>query len=96
MHQAGVRSQRYERMKPLQKSIHDYMRSNVCVTTSGMAWEPAIKFAQSVLGEDRVMYAMDYPYQYLADEVRTHDLLDISDVAKRKLMQTNAERVFRL
>ncbi|MFC3443619.1 amidohydrolase family protein [Sphingobium rhizovicinum] len=96
MHQAGVRSQRYERMKPLRKSIYDYMRSNVCVTTSGMAWEPAIKFAQSVLGEDRVMYAMDYPYQYVADEVRTHDLLDISDDARRKLMQSNAQRVFRL
>lgn len=96
MHQAGVRSQRYERMKPLNKSIADYMRSNVCVTTSGMAWEPAIRFAQQVLGEDRVMYAMDYPYQYVADEVRTHDLLDISEEAKRKLMQTNAERVFGL
>lgn len=96
MHQAGVRSQRYERMKPLNKSIHDYMRSNVCVTTSGMAWAPAITFAQSVLGEDRVMYAMDYPYQYVADEVRTHDLLAMSDAAKRKLMQSNAERVFRL
>lgn len=96
MHQAGVRSGRYERMKPLQKSIHNYMRSNVCVTTSGMAWEPAIRFAQQVLGEDRVLYAMDYPYQYVADEVRAHDLLDISDAAKRKLMQGNAERVFGL
>jgi 2,3-dihydroxybenzoate decarboxylase len=48
------------------------------------------------MGEDRVMYAMDYPYQYVADEVRTHDLLDISDSAKKKLMQTNAERVFKL
>jgi 2,3-dihydroxybenzoate decarboxylase len=96
MHQAGVRSQRYERMKPLAKSIHDYMRANVCVTTSGMAWEPAIKFAQEVLGEDRVMYAMDYPYQYVAHEVRAHDLLSISPDAKRKLMQTNAQRVFSL
>ncbi len=96
MHQAGVRSQRYERMKPLKKTIADYMQSNVYVTTSGMAWEPAIKFAQSVLGEDRVMYAMDYPYQFVADEVRTHDLLDIKPETKKKLMQTNAERAFNL
>jgi 5-carboxyvanillate decarboxylase len=96
MHQAGVRSKRYERMKPLKKTIADYMRSNVYVTTSGMAWEPAIKFCQSVLGEDRVMYAMDYPYEFVADEVRTHDLLDISPEAKKKLMQTNAERAFKL
>lgn len=96
MHQASVRSNRYERMRPLKKRIPDYMRENVYVTTSGMAWEPAIKFCIGVLGEDRVMYAMDYPYQFVADEVRTHDLLDISPQAKKKLMQTNAERVFNL
>ncbi|MEI9852324.1 MAG: hypothetical protein WDN24_17335 [Sphingomonas sp.] len=43
-----------------------------------------------------MLYAMDYPYQYVADEVRTHDLLDIPDAAKKKLMQTNAERWFGL
>jgi len=96
MHQAAVRSNRYARMKPLKKSILDYLRSNVIITTSGMAWAPAIKFAQSVVGEDRVMYAMDYPYQFVADEVRTHDLLDIPFETKKKLMQTNAERWFKL
>jgi 5-carboxyvanillate decarboxylase len=96
MHQAGVRSKRYARMKPLEKTILDYLRSNVLITTSGMAWAPAILFAQSVLGEDRVMYAMDYPYQYEPDEVRTHDLLDIPLQTKRKLMQMNAERWFKL
>jgi len=96
MHQASVRSQRYERMRPLRKTITEYMRSNVLITTSGMAWAPAIKFAQSVLGEDRVMYAMDYPYQFVPDEVRTHDLLDVPLAVKKKLMQTNAERLFKL
>ena len=96
MHQAGVRSKRYARLQPLKKTILEYLRSNVLITTSGMAWAPAILFAQQVLGEDRVMYAMDYPYQYVADEVRTHDLLDIPIETKRKLMQTNAERWFKL
>ena len=96
MHQASVRSQRYAFMKPLQKTIRDYLRSNVLITTSGMAWAPAILFTQQVVGEDRVMYAMDYPYQFHADEVRTHDNLDIPLATKKKLMQTNAERWFRL
>jgi len=94
MHQAGVRSKRYDFLKPLNKTIEGYLRSNVYITTSGMAWAPAIKFTQQVVGMDRVLYAMDYPYQYVADEVRTHDLLDISDEDKKKLMQTNAERAF--
>ena len=96
MHRASVRSQRYARMKPIKKTISEYMRSNVLITTSGMAWAPAIKFSQDVLGEDRVMYAMDYPYQFEPDEVRTHDLLDIPLAVKKKLMQTNAERWFKL
>jgi len=96
MHQASVRSGRYAFMKPLQKTILEYLRSNVLITTSGMAWAPAILFTQQVVGEDRVMYAMDYPYQFHADEVRTHDNLDIPLAIKKKLMQTNAERWFRL
>jgi 2,3-dihydroxybenzoate decarboxylase len=96
MHQATVRSRRYAFMKPLQKTILEYLRSNVLITTSGMAWAPAILFTQQVVGEDRVLYAMDYPYQFHADEVRTHDNLDIPLASKKKLMQTNAERWFRL
>jgi len=96
MHQASVRSQRYAQIKPLKKTILDYLRSNVLITTSGMAWAPAILFTQQVVGEDRVMYAMDYPYQFVPDEVRTHDNLDIPLATKKKLMQANAERWFAL
>lgn len=45
------------------------------ITTSGMPWEPAIKFTQDVLGVDRVLYAMDYPYQFIAEEVTMTDNL---------------------
>jgi len=96
MHQAGVRSQRYARMQPLQKTIAEYMRSNVLITNSGVAWEPAIKFCQEVVGEDRVMYAMDYPYQYEASEVRAMDAMAMSAETKKKFFQTNAERWFKL
>jgi len=96
MHKAGVASQRYERLKPLKKGMVDCLRENVLATTSGLPFPPAIKLMLEVMGEDRVMYAMDYPYEYVADEVRAHDLLDIPDPVKKKLMQTNAERVFGL
>lgn len=80
----------------LERKISDYMKSNIYITTSGMAWEPAIKFAQSVLGSDRVLYAMDYPYQFDLAEVIATDELSISDHDKKLLFQTNAERVFAL
>jgi 5-carboxyvanillate decarboxylase len=96
MHRGTVMSKRYDFMKPLQKKVSDYLRENVYYTTSGMAWEPAISFTQSVIGMDRVMYAMDYPYQYVLDEVRTQDSLPISGADKKKFYQTTAEQVFRL
>jgi len=96
MHRASVSAKRYASMPPLRKAPSDYLRENVCVTSSGMADEAAILYCQKVLGVDRVLYAMDYPYQFVADEVRTSDALAISDADKKKFFQTNAERVFKL
>lgn len=96
MHKAGVRSQRYERFKPLEHDLFHYMRHNVLATCSGLPFGPAIKTMIEVMGEDRVMYAMDYPYQYVPDEVRWMDDLGIPDAQKKKFFQTNAERWFKL
>ena len=96
MHQAGLRSGRYPRLKPLEHDLFHYMRNNVLATNSGLPFGPAIKTMIEVMGEDRVMYAMDYPYQYVPDEVRWMDDLDITDAQKKKFFQTNAERWFKL
>lgn len=96
MHRAGVMSNRYESIKPLQRKISDYMRENVYVTTSGMASPPSIKLCQEVLGVDHVLYAMDYPYEFVADEVVIQDNLQVSPEVKKQFFQTNAERLFKL
>jgi len=96
MHAATVRAQRYEAMKPIKRKPSEYLRENVWVTTSGVAWAPAIMFCREVLGPDRVLYAMDYPYQYVPDEVIAHENLPISASEKAALFQANAEHVFRL
>jgi 2,3-dihydroxybenzoate decarboxylase len=96
MHKAGIRSQRYARLKPLKHDLFHYMRHNFLGTCSGLPFEPAIKLMIEVMGEDRVMYAMDYPYEYVADEVRAMDNLAISEIQKKKFFQTNAERWFKL
>jgi 2,3-dihydroxybenzoate decarboxylase len=96
MHNRMVSSNRYPNVKPLERKPSDYLKDNLIVTTSGMAWEPPILYAQSVMGMDRVMYAMDYPYQFVPEEVAVTDNLLISEADRKKLYQTNAERVFRL
>jgi 2,3-dihydroxybenzoate decarboxylase len=96
MHAATLRSRRYPQWKELAARPSDYMRRNVWVTTSGMAWAPAIMFTREVLGGDRVLYAMDYPYQFVADEVTVQDQLPLGPADKKAFFQSNAERVFRL
>jgi len=87
---------RYSFMKKVRKLPGDYMKENFYVTTSGLPWAPAITMAQSVLGVDRVLYAMDYPYQFVPEEVAMTDNFPISAADKKKLFQLNAEKVFKL
>jgi 5-carboxyvanillate decarboxylase len=96
MYNAGLKSNRYPFQPKLKGQVSDYLRNNFHITCSGMAWEPAIKFTQSVLGEDRVLYAMDYPYQCHPEEVIALDAMDMPLATKRKFFQTNAERLFGL
>jgi 2,3-dihydroxybenzoate decarboxylase len=96
MHRAGVAAKRYESIKPLRRAIPEILRENLYVTTSGMAFEPSIRLCQEVLGMDHVLYAMDYPYEFVADEVIAQDKLAIGPEAKKQFFQTNAERLFRL
>jgi 5-carboxyvanillate decarboxylase len=96
MHTASVKAQRYESQKPLKKKLSDYIRENIYVTNSGVAWEPSIMLCHKVLGPDHVLYAMDYPYQFVPEEVKICDSLPMSDLDKKKFFQTNAEKLFNL
>jgi 5-carboxyvanillate decarboxylase len=96
MHRATVSSKRYPFLKPLKKQISDYMKENVYVTNSGMGWAPAVQFCQQVLGMDRVLYAMDYPYQFTPEEVKVMENAGLSALDQKKFYQTNAEAVFSL
>ncbi len=96
MHGSAVRANRYASQPKLQRKASDYLRENFYYTTSGMAWTPPIRYVQDVMGMDRVMYAMDYPYQFVPEEVNVTDELPISHEDLRTFYQTNAVRVFAL
>jgi 2,3-dihydroxybenzoate decarboxylase len=96
MYSTGLKAKRYPFQPQLRGKISDYLKNNFHITNSGVAWEPAIKFTQQVLGEDRVLYAMDYPYQCPPEEVVALDAMDMPLATKKKFFQTNAERLFKL
>jgi 2,3-dihydroxybenzoate decarboxylase len=96
MHRAQVAAKRYRQLKPLRRKISDYLKENVHFTTSGMPWEPAILFTRSVVGADRVLYAMDYPYQYVPEEVAAMEAMPLTGPEKAAFFQLNAENLFNL
>lgn len=82
--------------KYLRQLPSEYFRNNFYVTTSGMFWPPALKFVQSVLGPDRILFASDYPYEDMADAARFIKSVDIEKETKETICHLNAEKLFKL
>lgn len=80
----------------LERKPSEYLKENFYYTTSGMPWEPMVTMVHKLVGIDRMMYAMDYPYEYVLEEVEITDALPFSEAEMRKFYQTNAEQLFRL
>ena len=96
MHAGMVAAKRYPAIGPLQRRISDYVKENFWITSSGMPAAEPILFTRKVVGPDRVMYAMDYPYEYSPDEVRMQDALPLDPEEKKAFFQDIAIRVFGL
>lgn len=47
----------------------EYFRKNFYITTSGVNSHANLKFAIDLLGSDRIMFAIDYPFESSADSV---------------------------
>lgn len=80
----------------LKKRPSDYFKRNFMITTSGMNWNPVLKFCIEVLGADNIMWAIDYPYQGSREATEFMNRAPISDVDKHKIFHKNAERVFHI
>jgi len=78
----------------LQMKPSEYFKRNFAITTSGVNWTPALQFCIDVLGADKVMWAVDYPYQETMEATRWLNEAPIPDADKEKLFHGNAERIF--
>lgn len=52
------------RVTKLERPIADYFRQNLYVTPSGMWSQRYLQQAVEILGPERIMFSVDYPYQY--------------------------------
>ena len=83
-------------MKRLERLPSDYFRTNFHITTSGMMTNEPLEFCLGMLGEDRIMFAVDYPYEHTEEAVPFIRAAPLSAEAMRKITHANAEALFRI
>jgi 2,3-dihydroxybenzoate decarboxylase len=80
----------------LQRLPGDYFRENFWVTTSGMNFAAPLQATIATLGIDRVLFAIDYPFEDQAAAVRAFDSIPLPADAKRRICETNVANLFAL
>ncbi len=80
----------------LARPIDAYFRENFHYTTSGFLAVPSLLCAMAVLGVDRMMFSVDYPFSDNAESVAFLKNAPIVEADREKLAHGNAERLLKL
>ena len=83
-------------MAKLQRKPTEYLHDNFAVTTSGMDDPDALAFCIKRLGADKIMFAVDYPYEDSAPATRFLTEAPLSNEERALISHRNAERLFRV
>ncbi len=82
----------------LRQTVADYFRTNIHLTTSGYFTQPPLKLALEVVGIERMMFSVDYPFspytngrKFLEDAAQTLNAREMEMLA-----HGNAERLLKL
>ncbi|BCL84130.1 amidohydrolase [Ktedonobacteria bacterium brp13] len=82
--------------KNLQQSVPEYFLQNFYITTSGFFTNPPLLLALQIMGADRIMFSVDYPYSTNEQGRAFLDHVSISPQDKEKISHLNAARVLKL
>jgi predicted TIM-barrel fold metal-dependent hydrolase len=81
---------------PARRTMTEYLRANVYLTTSGNFRTPTLLDAIAEVGDDRIMFSVDYPFEDTVDAASWFDAAPIPDGQRRKIGRDNAARLFAL
>jgi 2,3-dihydroxybenzoate decarboxylase len=84
------------RARELNKQPSEYIRTNIAVTTSGVFSLEPLLCTVSALGEENVMFSIDYPFEDSATACTFIDTAPISEDLRAKLCYRNAKVKLRL
>jgi 2,3-dihydroxybenzoate decarboxylase len=82
--------------KRLERRLQDYLSDNFYVSTSGHFSDQALISAILTIGADRILFAVDYPYETMTPAAEWIERAPISERDRRKIAHGNARALFGL
>ena len=82
--------------KHLQRPLHEYFHNNIHVTTSGYFTIEPFECALKIVGIDRLLYSIDYPFSAVTKGQAFLDLLALTPPDRVKFASGNAKRLLKL
>jgi uncharacterized protein len=80
----------------LKRTVADYFRTNFHITTSAYFTVPPLQCALSVIGADRIMFSVDYPFCSAQDGTAFLLSAPLAQADLEKIAYGNAERLLKL
>ena len=80
----------------LKKLPSAYLRENISITTAGLFSTGPLRCAIEEIGEDRVLFSVDYPYESSKDAGEWFDQVDLPESTLQKVASGNATRLLHL
>jgi 2,3-dihydroxybenzoate decarboxylase len=80
----------------LERTLTSYLTDNFYITTSGHFFTPSLLTAIEVMGSDRVMFSVDYPFDEMVQGSEWFDNAVIDEDLRQKVGRENAARLFSL
>jgi uncharacterized protein len=81
---------------PLQRRVAEYFHQHFHITTSGYFTLPPLLCALEVVGADRLLFSIDYPFSSTEQGRRFLDSLPLNPADLEKIAHGNAERLLKI
>jgi 2,3-dihydroxybenzoate decarboxylase len=91
MHRLDTHTAAAAQRRGLKKSPLQYLHDNLLVTTSGNWYEPAFQLTLTALGVDKILFAVDWPYEANNTGVEFLKKISVSESDRAKIAHRNAE-----
>lgn len=96
MHRLNEHTHLSAKRRGLTKTPLEYIQQHLYVATSGNWYEPAFVCTLLAMGADRMLWAIDWPYEANKVGMDFWKKISLSDADRAKIAHGNAERLFRL